>query len=159
MPVHQTVRFLNDPKLAHEQSITWIGQYLLGTKEKGIKCKIDQSKGLECYVDADFAGECDITDPHDNSVMDATVKWCPHHGTGAYMPNNHNHAEWWLEKKKKCNAKWAEGHSNKRVKFSDETKAKANMKPAASKEEKHPTKLQLASSSSIACHPLLNDPH
>jgi hypothetical protein len=69
MPVHQTVRFLNDPKLVHEQAITWIGQYLLGTKEKGIKYKTDQSKGLECYVDADFAGGWDITDPHDTSNL------------------------------------------------------------------------------------------
>jgi hypothetical protein len=37
MPVHKTARFLNDPKLVHEQAITWIGRYLLGTKEKGIK--------------------------------------------------------------------------------------------------------------------------
>ncbi len=56
MPVHQTARFSNDPKLVHEQAITRIGQYLLGTKEKGIKYEINQSKGLECYVNADFAG-------------------------------------------------------------------------------------------------------
>jgi hypothetical protein len=37
-------------------------------------------------------------------VMGATEKWCPHHGTGAYMTTNHNHAEW-LEKKMKRNAK------------------------------------------------------
>jgi hypothetical protein len=61
------------------------------------------------------------------------------------MPNNHNHAEW-LEKKKKRDAKWAEGCTNKRVKFPDENKAKATTKPTASKDEKHPTKLQLASS-------------
>jgi hypothetical protein len=79
-------------------------------------------------------------------VTGATVKLCPHHGTGAYMPNNHNHAVW-LEKKKKCNAKWAEGCTNKCVKFTDENKTKVTMKPAACKDEKHPTKLQLASSS------------
>jgi hypothetical protein len=37
-------------------------------------------------------------------ITGATVKWCPHHGTGAYMPNDHNHAES-LEMKKKHNAK------------------------------------------------------
>ena len=26
--------------------------------------------------------------------MGATLKWCPHHGTGAYMPMDHNHKEW-----------------------------------------------------------------
>jgi hypothetical protein len=29
----------------------------------------------------------------------ATLKWCPHHGTGAYMPMDHKHKEW-LDKKK-----------------------------------------------------------
>ncbi len=37
-------------------------------------------------------------------VTGTTVNWCPHHGTGVYMPNDHNHAEW-LDKKKKRNAK------------------------------------------------------
>jgi hypothetical protein len=69
MPVHQTARFLNDPKLVHEQAITQIGQYLLGTKEKGINYRIDQSKGLECYINADFAGGWDITDPNNASNL------------------------------------------------------------------------------------------
>ncbi len=38
------------------------------------------------------------------------------------------------------------GMPNKHVKFTDENKTKATAKPAASKNEKHPTKLQLASS-------------
>ena len=69
MPVHQMACFCNNPKLSHEQAITWIGHYLLGTREKGIKYKIDHSKGLECYVDADFAGGWDRTDPHNPSNL------------------------------------------------------------------------------------------
>ncbi len=69
MPVHQTTHFLNDPRLVHEQAITWIGQYLLGTRKKVIKYRIDQSKGLECYVDADFAEGWDITDPSNASNL------------------------------------------------------------------------------------------
>ena len=61
--------FCKDPKLSHEQAITRIGQYLLGTREKGIKYKIDLSKGLDCYFDADFAGEWDQTDPHNASNL------------------------------------------------------------------------------------------
>ncbi len=64
MPVHQTSCFCNDLKSSHEQAIPRIGRYLLGTREKGIKYKIDLSKGLECYVDANFAGGWDQTDPH-----------------------------------------------------------------------------------------------
>ena len=69
MPVHQMACFCKDPKLSHEQAITRIGQYLLGTREKGIKYKIDLSKGLDCYFDADFAGEWDQTDPHNASNL------------------------------------------------------------------------------------------
>jgi hypothetical protein len=78
-------------------------------------------------------------------VTGATVNGGPHHGTGVYMPNDHNHAEW-SEKKKKCNAKWAEGHANKHVKFTGESKTKATTKSDTTKDEKHPRKLQLASS-------------
>jgi hypothetical protein len=69
MPVHQTACFCNNPTLSHEQAITRIGRYLLGTRENGIKYKIDLSKGLECYIDADFAGGWDQTDPHDASNL------------------------------------------------------------------------------------------
>ncbi len=89
-------------------------------------------------------------------VTGATVKWCPHHGTGAYMPNDHNHAEW-LEKKKKCNTKWIDGRVNERIKFTDKSKTKATTKSAATKNEKHPSKLQLASSirQSLVTHCLM----
>jgi len=69
MPVHQTAGFCNDPKLSHEQAITRIGRYLLGSRNKGIKYKVDLSKGLECYVDADFAGGWDQTNPYDASNL------------------------------------------------------------------------------------------
>lgn len=65
MPVHQTARFCNEPRLSHEQAINRIGKYLLGTRDKGIRYKIDTRKGLECYVDADFAGGWNQEDPHD----------------------------------------------------------------------------------------------
>ncbi len=69
MPGHQTTRFLNDPKPVHEEVIIRIGQYLLGTKQKDINYKIDQSKGLECYIDANFAKGWDKTDPDDASNL------------------------------------------------------------------------------------------
>jgi len=69
LPVHQTARFCNDPKLSHKQAITRIGCYLLRSRNKGIKYKVDLSKGLECYVDADFAGGWDQTDPYDVSNL------------------------------------------------------------------------------------------
>ena len=69
MPVHQTARFCNDPKLSHEQAINRIGKYLAGTRDRGIRYKIDSSKGLECYADADFAGGWNQDDPHDASNL------------------------------------------------------------------------------------------
>ena len=73
MPVHQTARFCNEPRLSHEQAINRIGKYLLGTRDKGIRYKIDTRKGLECYVDADFAGGWNQEDPHDaGNLMSCT---------------------------------------------------------------------------------------
>jgi hypothetical protein len=58
------------------------------------------------------------------------------------MPIDHNHKEW-LAKKKRQNAKYEEGRAAKRVKFSPNIKHGET--PAAKKDEKHPSKLQLAS--------------
>ena len=56
--VHQCARFQLNPKKAHENAVTRIGRYLLGTRDKGIQFKPDITKldNIECYVDADFAG-------------------------------------------------------------------------------------------------------
>ena len=56
MAVHQNARFCNEPMLSNEKAVPRIGNYLLGTRTRGIVYKPDKSKGLECYVDADFAG-------------------------------------------------------------------------------------------------------
>ena len=54
--VYQCEIFSNAPKLIHKQAVKRIIWYLVNTKDKGIKIKIDKSKGIECYVDADFCG-------------------------------------------------------------------------------------------------------
>jgi hypothetical protein len=73
-----------------------------------------------------------------------TLKWCPHHGTGAYMPQDHNHQEW-LEKRKRKNTKCDNNKANKRVKFSgDAEKKNPDSKPQPVKDKKHPSKLQLS---------------
>ncbi len=69
MQVHQTAHFSNDPKLIHEQAITCIGHYILGTKTRGKRYNIDHSKGLECFVVVDFAGGWDLKDPHNASNL------------------------------------------------------------------------------------------
>ena len=65
MPVHHCARFSVSPKLSHERAIKRIGRYLLGTKNRGIAFKPDDTHGLECYVDADFAGGWDKENPDD----------------------------------------------------------------------------------------------
>ena len=57
--VHQCARFQLNPKKAHEKNaIKRIGQYLLGTRYKGIifTPKMEDINNIQCYVDADFAG-------------------------------------------------------------------------------------------------------
>ena len=75
----------------------------------------------------------------------ATLKWCPHHGKGAYMPSDHNHAEW-VEKKKKRQVEYEEKRASKRVKFLSGSSSANTTAAKPVKEEKHPSKLQLSSS-------------
>jgi hypothetical protein len=76
----------------------------------------------------------------------ATLKWCPHHGTGAYMPHDHNHQEW-LEKRKRKNTKWDNNKANKRIKIRGDTEKKNPVsKPHTVKDKKHPSKFQLSTS-------------
>jgi hypothetical protein len=52
----------------HGKAIKQIGRYLIGTKNKGIKCTPSDT-GLECYADVDFAGNWDKhLAPDDNST-------------------------------------------------------------------------------------------
>ena len=72
----------------------------------------------------------------------ATLKWCPHHGTGAYMPADHNHKEW-AENKRKRQEQYEQKRDAKRVRFEGDTNAKSDGDKCT--DEKHPSKLQLGS--------------
>ena len=73
MAVHQCARFSVSPKLSHERAIKRIGRYLLGTQDRGIAFKPDDTNGLNCYVDADFAGGWDKENPDDpDNVLSRT---------------------------------------------------------------------------------------
>ena len=65
MAVHQCARYSVSPKLSHERTVKRIDRYLLGTQDRGIAFKPDDSNGLVCYVDADFAGGWDKENPDD----------------------------------------------------------------------------------------------
>jgi len=53
--LHQCARYSADPKVEHGQALTWLGRYLVGTRDKGIIFK-PQEQSFDCHVDADFAG-------------------------------------------------------------------------------------------------------
>jgi hypothetical protein len=63
--VHQCARFTANPKREHSKAVKNIGRFLAGTKNLGIKCKIDSSE-LECYSDADFAGNWNTQEAEHN---------------------------------------------------------------------------------------------
>ena len=66
---HQCACFAADPKMEHGKAVCWIGQYLNGTKDKGMLFMPDSSMGLEVYVDADFAGNWNRDEvPHDRDM-------------------------------------------------------------------------------------------
>jgi Reverse transcriptase (RNA-dependent DNA polymerase) len=61
--VHQCARFASNPKFEHGKAVKHIGQYLLGTKDKGIECK-PTKESVESYADADFAGKIGVSKTH-----------------------------------------------------------------------------------------------
>jgi hypothetical protein len=54
----QAARFSHSPKRSHELALIRIGQYLKGTRDKGLILTPNQDELLkvDCYVDADFCG-------------------------------------------------------------------------------------------------------
>jgi hypothetical protein len=86
--VSQCARFTHSPRRSHEKALIRIGQYLKGTKNKGLIFKPAASKEflIDCYVDADFAGMWGYEDRQDPScvksrtgyvlcIMDCPVVW------------------------------------------------------------------------------------
>ena len=58
----QCARYVADPKKSHTQALRWLGRYLLHSRKKGIRFKVDITRGLEVFVDASFAGNWDKQD-------------------------------------------------------------------------------------------------
>ena len=59
---HRCARFVADPKKSHARAVQWLGCYLLHSKRKGIRFRVDITHGLEVFVDASFAGNWDKQD-------------------------------------------------------------------------------------------------
>jgi hypothetical protein len=88
--VSQCSRYTHNPKRSHERALERVGQYLKGTRNKGlilhpIHSEDDEFK-IDCYVDADFAGMWGYEDTDDPScvksrtgfvifLMDCPVIW------------------------------------------------------------------------------------
>ena len=69
--VHNAVRFLANPRQSYSQVVKWIGQYLLGTQDKGIIMTPDLNKGLEVFTNADC---CGLFDPETALYDPVTAK-------------------------------------------------------------------------------------
>jgi hypothetical protein len=66
---YQCARFSTDPRAPHGIAIKRIGQYLLGTRDRGTIIKLSRDLSLNCYADADFAGMFTSSDPNDPKSM------------------------------------------------------------------------------------------
>jgi hypothetical protein len=86
--VSQCSRFTHYPRRSHERALERIGQYLKGTRHKGLILNPKHSTEftIDCYVDADFAGMWGHEDKQDPScvksrtgfvifLMDCPVIW------------------------------------------------------------------------------------
>ena len=63
-------------KESHEDAITRICRYLQGTKDKGLRFKLDGELKLDCYVDADFAGLYNVEDSQDPVCVKSRISHC-----------------------------------------------------------------------------------
>jgi hypothetical protein len=65
--VSQCARYTHSPKRSHEKALERVGQYLKGTRDKGLILRPTGQNNLkiEAYVDADFAGMWGVESPHD----------------------------------------------------------------------------------------------
>ena len=66
--VHQCARFSEQPKRSHAEAVKRIGRYLLATRDKGLIIHPNTHKYFECWVEADFSGNWQEQDAH-NDLM------------------------------------------------------------------------------------------
>ena len=59
--VSQCSRFCADPKVEHGKAVTWIGRYLVATRDKGT-IYTPRDEGFHIHVDSYFAGNWDNDD-------------------------------------------------------------------------------------------------
>ena len=69
MALHQCTRFSNDPKLTYEKAVKRIVKYLKGTKDIGIKVRVNAILGFNACVDTDFASRWNKLEPDDISTL------------------------------------------------------------------------------------------
>jgi hypothetical protein len=71
MAVSQCSRYTHAPKRQHEKALERIGQYLKGTKKRGLIFNPQKNKDIEidCYVNANFAGMWSFEDEQDPSCV------------------------------------------------------------------------------------------
>ena len=62
--VHQCARFTEHPKRSYAEAVKRIGQYLLGTQDKGLIINPKAPWHFDCWVDADFSGNWRYNDAH-----------------------------------------------------------------------------------------------
>ncbi len=63
--VHQCARFTTDPKVEHAQALSWLGQYLKETRDKGTILRPVEGQDMEVYADADFSVNWDPKETKD----------------------------------------------------------------------------------------------
>ena len=66
--VHQCARFSERPKRSHAEAVKRIGRYLLATRDKGLLIHPNERRYFECWVDANFSGNWQQRDAHNDPM-------------------------------------------------------------------------------------------
>ena len=66
--VHHCARFCERPMRSQTEAVKRIGRYPLATKDKGLLIRPNEQKFFECWVDADFSGNWQQGDTHNDPM-------------------------------------------------------------------------------------------
>ncbi len=73
---HQIDKYSSDPRMPHGKAIIYLVQYLVRSRNVGIRFSPNPSKGFECYWDANFSGNWNKGGAaHDPSTAKSRSGW------------------------------------------------------------------------------------
>ena len=72
---HQIAKYSSDSRMPHGKAIIYLVQYLMRSRDVGIRFSQNPNKGFECYCDANFSDWNKDGAAHDPSTAKLRSSW------------------------------------------------------------------------------------